>query len=303
MLYDVLEGLSGRQKTLPSRLLYDARGSDLFEDITVLPEYYPTRTERAILTEAAPDLSRRIGAGAVLVEYGAGAWVKTRILLDALEAPAGYVPIDVSDDMLAKTKPLLQQDYPDLPIHPVVGNFLVPPPLPDIDPRARRVGFFPGSTIGNLDDADIETFLAGAAEELGPDGLLVLGVDLKKSPDILIPAYDDAQGVTADFNRNLLVRINRELGADFNLDAFRHEARWNEAESRMEMHLVSLADQSVTIGGRRFDFAAGETIHTENSRKFDQAQIERLLAASPWQISHDYRDSKDLFSVLLLERK
>ena len=229
--------------------------------------------------------------------------MKTRILLDALEALAGYVPIDVSEDMLAKTKPLLQQDYPELPIHPVVGNFLVPPPLPDIDPRARRVGFFPGSTIGNLDDADIETFLAGAAEELGPDGLLVLGVDLKKSPDILIPAYDDAQGVTADFNRNLLVRINRELGADFDLDAFRHEARWNEADSRMEMHLVSLADQSVTIGGKRFDFAAGETIHTENSRKFDTAQIERLLAASPWRVAENYRDASDLFSVLLLARK
>ena len=302
MLDDVLQGLSGQPKTLPSRLLYDARGSDLFEDITALPEYYPTRTERAILTEAAPALADAIGPGAVLVEYGAGASVKTRILLDAMVEPAGYVPIDVSDDMLAKTKPALERDYPGLPVHPVVGNFLVPPPLPDIDPRARRVGFFPGSTIGNLADAEIATFLDGAAEELAEDGLLILGVDLKKSPDILVPAYDDAQGVTAAFNLNLLVRLNRELGADFDLDNFRHEARWNEAESRMEMHLVSLADQTVTIDGHRFDFAEGESIHTENSRKFDLDALDRLLAASPWRRAGTFLDPKKLFSVLLLER-
>ncbi|MEM7727752.1 MAG: L-histidine N(alpha)-methyltransferase [Pseudomonadota bacterium] len=297
-LSDVLHGLSQPQKTLPCRWLYDAHGSALFERITALPEYYLTRLETKILKRIAPQLARAIGPDAVLVEYGAGASVKTRILLDAIGDLRAYVPIDVSEDFLLQTAVELRTDYPELDVRPVIGDFLSDVALPDVP--GRKVGFFPGSTIGNLSDEEIDTFLSRAVRMLGPDGMFVLGYDRVKPLSTLLPAYDDAQGVTADFNLNLLRRINRELGADFVLDGFRHEARWNADDSRVEMHLISLRHQSVTIDGRRMDFAAGETIHTENSRKFTTERMADLCRKAGFEIVETYCDTAELFSVALL---
>lgn len=298
---DVLMGLAGTPKTIPCRWLYDARGSELFEEITVLPEYYPTRTETKILRERAGDIARLAGAGATLIEYGAGASVKTRLLLDAMEGLSAYVPIDVSASFLEDTARQLVEDYPALQIKPVVSDFLTPIEIPALEGTGRRLGFFPGSTIGNLSDAEIADFFARARHDLGSGALFVLGADLKKDEAILIPAYDDAAGVTARFNLNLLRRINRELAATFELDWFSHEARWNDAKSRIEMHLVSLRDQTAHVCGKRIDFVAGESIHTENSRKFAVGEIERLAARQGWSLRESWTDDEGLFAVMVLE--
>ncbi|MBG53616.1 MAG: L-histidine N(alpha)-methyltransferase [Rhodobiaceae bacterium] len=298
---DVLMGLAASQKTIPCRWLYDTRGSELFEDITGLPEYYPTRTETKILQARADAIARLAGDGAQLIEYGAGASVKTRLLLDAMAGLHAYVPIDVSASFLAETARQLACDYPDLNIVPVVGDFLSPIELPALGAAGRKVGFFPGSTIGNLSDAEIADFFARARQDLGTGALFVLGADLKKDEAILIPAYDDAAGVTARFNLNLLRRINRELGATFELDWFSHEARWNEVCSRVEMHLVSLRDQTAHVCGKRVDFAAGETIHTENSRKFAAGELSKLAAKQSWRTQETWTDEDGLFSVMVLE--
>ena len=297
-LDDVSEGLRQSQKTLPCRWLYDARGSELFEQITDLPEYYLTRTETAILREIAPQLADMMGPGISLVEYGAGASVKTRILLDAAHDLARYVPIDVSEDFLLQTAEQLRQDYPELSVVPVVGDFLSVLALPDHD--CQRVGFFPGSTIGNLSDEDIHTFLSHARKTLGPDALFILGYDRVKPLSVLLPAYEDAQGVTAEFNLNLLRRINRELGATFDLQAFEHEARWNAEDSRVEMHLVSTKRQTVRLGPDSVDFEAGETIHTENSRKFTPDRMDNLCQRAGWIATRTFSDPDELFSVAIL---
>lgn len=300
-LRDVLAGLGAAQKTIPSRWLYDVRGSELFEEITELPEYYPTRTERAIFKAHAPAMADAVGPAAMVVEYGAGAAVKTRILLDALERPAAYVPLDISEDFLRASAAALAADYPELTVHPIAADFSAPVDLSAVpDGAARRVGFFPGSTIGNLDDHAIVAFFTAARQTLGENALFLLGADLAKSPSILIPAYDDAAGVTAAFNLNLLARINRELGADFDLDAFRHEARWNAAEGRIEMHLVSAAAQTVCLAGQRFSFEAGETILTEISRKFDMDSLADLARQGGWQLDTSWTDEKRWFCVALL---
>ena len=299
-LLDVERGLSAPQKSLPSQYFYDEAGSNLFEQITELEEYYPTRTEVSILRAFATDIARQLGANALLVEYGAGASTKTRILLDALEAPEGYVPIDVSEDFLLQTADGLRAEYPGLPVHPIVGDFMVRLGLPD-GASGTPVGFFPGSTIGNLDDDEITEFMQSARALLGDTGKFVIGVDLRKSPAILIPAYDDALGVTAKFNLNLLTRINRELGADFDLDGFAHRAIWNDAASRIEMHLECLIDQTVSIGARQFAFTAGETIHTEISRKFDLDALTALVSRTGWHLNQVWRDERDYFAVILLE--
>ncbi len=301
-LSDVLNGLSERQKTLPCQYFYDAAGSDLFEQITALPEYYPTRTETAILTSCAADLAAALGPRTLLVEYGAGASTKTRILLDALEAPAGYVPIDVSEEFLLHTASLLRADYPDLRVHPIVGDFMVRIGLPD-DIDGAPVGFFPGSTIGNLSDAEILRFMTAARQLLGDDGQFVIGVDLRKDPSILVPAYDDSAGVTARFNLNLLARINRELDGEFDLTAFAHRAIWNDQASRIEMHLESLYDQTVRIGARSIQFAAGETIHTENSRKFSIDSLRPLFEQTGWKLDTQWLDDQHYFAVLLLSAR
>ena len=299
-LSDVLEGLAKTQKTLPCQYFYDEAGSNLFEQITELPEYYPTRTEIGILKTQADAIAAALGPGALLVEYGAGASTKTRILLDALQDPAGYVPIDVSEDFLLQTADALKAEYPDLTVRPIAADFMVELGLPD-DIDGTPVGFFPGSTIGNLNDDEIDQFLRAARRLLGPGSKFVIGLDLRKSPDILIPAYDDAQGVTAAFNLNLLKRINRDLGANFDLEAFQHQAIWNDEASRIEMHLRSLKAQTAQIGGAEITFDSGETIHTENSRKFDLTKFVTLLSTTGWSLSKDWRDERGYFAVLLLE--
>lgn len=298
-LADVERGLSASQKTLPCQYFYDEIGSNLFEQITELEEYYPTRTEISILQAHASDIARHLGPNALLVEYGAGASTKTRILLDAVDSLAGYVPIDVSEDFLLQTAAGLRQEYPDLPVYPIVGDFMVRFGLPDAA-NGSPVGFFPGSTIGNLNDTEILEFMHAARALLGDAGTFVVGVDLRKSPSILVPAYDDAAGITAKFNLNLLTRINRELGANFDLNGFAHRAIWNDAASRIEMHLESLRDQTVSIDGRGYAFRAGETIHTEISRKFDLDALTTLVWKTGWQLEKVWRDDNDHFAVILL---
>ena len=298
-LADVISGLSKAQKTLPCQYFYDETGSELFEQITELDEYYPTRTEMKILRDHVDEISSAIGSDVLLVEYGAGASTKTRILLDALSKPAGYVPIDVSETFLLQTAEGLRADYPDLKVHPIVGDFMVRFGLPQPS-NGRPVGFFPGSTIGNLSDHDIDQFMQAARTLLGADGQFILGVDLRKSPDILIPAYDDAAGTTAKFNLNLLTRINRELDANFDLSGFAHKIIWNDAESRIEMHLESLKAQRVLLGETEVSFKAGETIHTENSRKFDLAALMDRVSHTGWRMQRVWQDENAYFAIILL---
>ena len=281
---ELLEGLRQPQKRASPKWFYDAEGSRLFEDITRVAEYYPTRQEAALLKAMAPELTARFGDNAVLVEFGSGASEKTRILLDAAPNLAAYVPIDISPDALGEAAKSISADYPNLEVAPVVGDFLNLPALPELG-RGRRVGFFPGSTIGNLDREAAVEFLKVARERLDKGSLFILGVDLAKDPAVLVAAYDDAEGVTAAFNKNLLVRANRELDADFDLDAFDHVALWNPQESRMEMHLRSATDQRVRIGKETVDFMAGETIHTESSRKYREDSVRELAEAAGWAVA------------------
>ena len=299
-LADVLAGLSAQPKTLPCRWLYDERGSELFEDITQLPEYYPTRTEQQILEDNLPGIAALIGPGAEVIEYGSGASVKTRALLDALDAPRVYRPVDISEDFLFSAASELSRDYPGLVVEPFAGDFLSGGPVASEDARPV-LGFFPGSTIGNLSDEEITDFLTATRQRLGAGAHFLFGADLAKSPDVLVPAYDDAAGVTAAFNLNILTRINRELGGDIEVNRFHHEARWNAEESRIEMHIVSDAAQRVAIAGERFDFAKGETIHTENSRKFTRERLAALLARAGWRLEQSWTDAKDWFLVALAQ--
>ena len=280
---DMIEGLSRPQKSLSPKYFYDAAGSDLFEDITRLPEYYPTRQEAALLRQLSPSLAAEFGDNAVLVEFGSGASEKTRILLDAAPSLSAYIPIDISPDALSAAAARISAQYPRLEVRPVVGDFLHLGELPELG-RGRRIGFFPGSTIGNLSPEDAVAFLKNARERLEPGSLFILGVDLVKDPALLVAAYDDAEGVTAAFNLNLLARANGDLGADFDLDQFEHLALWNPDASRMEMHLRSRADQVVNIDGQRFRFLAGETLHTESSRKFTEMSVRGLAKASGWTL-------------------
>lgn len=303
-LQDVLTGLARDQKSIPSRWLYDARGSRLFDDITELDEYYPTRTELTILHEQADAMAEAIGPDAVIVEYGAGSLLKVRILLDALEHPKAFVPVDISSEHLKGAADELKSTYGDLDVYPVAADFMdtnLASNLPE--GGGRRAGFFPGSTMGNLLDKDIDSFLRTTREDLGDGSCFIIGLDQPKSPDILVPAYDDAKGVTADFNLNLLRRINRELGGNFDLDSFAHEARWNSADSRIEMHLRSVKAQSVEVAGRTFEFEKGETIHTENSRKIALDRFAEMAESAGWELTRKWTDAKGLFAVVLLEAR
>lgn len=298
---DVINGLSQVQKTIPCRWLYDERGSELFEDITVLPEYYLTRTETSILSQYAPEIASHVGPHATVVEYGAGASIKTRILIDALEKLNTYIPVDISAEFLQSSAASLKEDYPDVQIEPVVADFLSSVDLPEEPAKGVRVGFFPGSTIGNLESTEISGFMMRAREDLGPDAQFILGADLKKDANILIPAYDDSAGITSEFNLNLLRRINGELEANFDVSSFNHEARWNDDASRVEMHLVSERDQSVEVSGQTFNFKHGETVHTENSRKFEIDVLQKLIAKCGWEMADNWLDKDCLFSVLLFK--
>jgi L-histidine N-alpha-methyltransferase len=296
---DVLAGLSRPRKRLPAKYFYDAAGSRLFDAITELPEYYPTRTELGILRTRAGGMAARCGPRCLLVELGAGSLTKVRRLLDRLDRPAAYVPVDVSGDHLRSAAAALADDYPALDVAPVVADFTRPFALPDV-PAARRVAFFPGSTIGNFDPPAADALLRRVARLVGPGGGLLLGIDLRKDVAVLERAYNDAAGVTAAFNRNLLVRINRELEADFDPDAFRHVAFYNRERARIEMHLASETAQRVQVGEAAFDFRAGESIHTENSYKYDVDEFAARAAACGLRLDETWTDARNYFAVLYL---
>lgn len=295
----VIEGLSRPDKALPYRFLYDAKGSVLFDRITRLPEYYPTRTELDILDDNASDIARMLGRGVQLVELGSGSSEKVRILLDALEAPDSYVPIDISRDHLLRAAQAIQDAYPDLNVKPIAADFSQPFALPPAE-RGARVGFYPGSTIGNLTPAEARAFLSDWAGRLGQGAYLLIGVDLRKAAEILEPAYDDAQGVTASFTLNLLARANRELGADFDIGAFEHQARWLADEGRIAIDLVSRRAQTVRIGEHAFDLGEGERIHVEDSWKYSLPDFISLARGSGFEPVTVWIDEMDLFSVHLL---
>lgn len=292
---DVVAGLSQTRRSLPCRWLYDDRGSALFEEITALPEYYPTRTELAILEASLPEIVRFIGRGTPIIEYGAGSGRKSELLLAAV-APERYIPVDIAEDFLGITARRLAARFPDIEIQPIVADFTAPFDS-GLDAAERRAAFFPGSTIGNLDAAQMEGFLGRMGGHVGPGGCAVIGMDLIKPLDVLLAAYDDAQGVTAEFNRNLLRRINRELGGTFDLAGFCHEARWNAAESAVEMHLVSTADQTVAVAGTEFTFREGATIHTESSRKFDLGAFSGTARRAGWNLAECWTDPDGLFAL------
>ncbi|MDB5309199.1 MAG: egtD [Gemmataceae bacterium] len=298
-LADVLAGLGRPRKDLPAKYFYDAAGSRLFDRITELDEYYLTRTELGIMRQHAGPMAARCGPGCLLVELGAGSLVKVRLLLDRLDRPAGYVPVDVSGAHLRTAAAELARDHPGLAVLPVFADFTRDFPLPAV-PAARRVVYFPGSTIGNFDPPEADTLLRRIARLVGPGGGLLLGADLRKDPPVLEAAYNDHLGVTAAFNRNLLIRINRELGADFDPAAFRHRAFYNRERSRIEMHLVSLAAQRVRVGATVFQFQAGETIHTENSYKYDLGELGRRAARCGLRTDEVWTDENQYFAVLYL---
>lgn len=298
-----LAGLTATPKTLPPKLFYDAAGVRLFEAITRIPEYYLTRTERALLDRVAPAIADLAAPGSVLVEYGASDEVKAVRLLDAASGRfAAYLPIDVACGALADMAERLAVSHPALRVHPVCADFLRPITLPPSLAGIGRFGFFPGSTIGNLGPAGARAFLAGAARTLGAGSWLVVGVDLRKDPRRLVPAYDDSAGVTAAFNLNLLHRLNREAAADFDVSAFEHVARWNDAESRIEMHLRSRHQQTVHVAGTQIPFVAGETIHTENSYKHSLEGFRALAEGAGWTPAHVWTDAEGLFSIHALAK-
>jgi dimethylhistidine N-methyltransferase len=298
----LIEGLSATPKALSPKWFYDEEGSRLFEAITDLPEYYLTRSETALLRTIAPELSAEIPSGAVLVEFGSGASAKTGLVLDASPQLHAYVPVDISTEALSEAAERIRAAYPALKVEPLAGDFTKPLHLPPVASGRPHVGFFPGSTVGNFTPDETVAFLRSVGDLLGEDAVLIVGADLVKGEDVLVAAYDDAQGVTAAFNRNVLDRANRELGADFNVEAFAHRAVWNPADSRMEMHLVSLCDQVVRLGGRRLVFREGETIHTENSYKFTVEGFAGLAAAGGWRLDRQWVSPDPAFAVFLLRR-
>jgi dimethylhistidine N-methyltransferase len=297
----VLSGLQRTPRAIPSKFLYDARGSALFDAICELPEYYLTRTETEILGSCAGDIARLAGPGCALVEFGSGSSVKSRLLIEAMHDLVAYVPIDISRQHLDATASRLRRDYPGLTVEPVCADYMSLSRLPpDVSAARRRIGFFPGSTIGNLEPDEATAFLRRARELLGEGGALVLGADLKKDPRRLHDAYNDAAGVTAQFTLNLLRRMNRELDANFDLAAFAHEAFYNPAEGRIEIYFRSLKPQTVTVAGQGFVFRAGERVHTEYSYKYDDAGIAQLAGGGGFTIARTWTDAARLFAVAYL---
>jgi dimethylhistidine N-methyltransferase len=297
-LDEVLRGLRSPQKELPCKLFYDAVGSQLFEQITALDEYYPTRAEQRIMRAAASEIAAIAGPECLLIEYGSGSGQKTRILLDHLEQLAAYIPIDISREQLRRSAAEVAREYPRLRVLPVCGDYTaaleLPTPLPACK---RRLAFYPGSTIGNFVPENARRFLLGIAEVCGPGGGLLIGVDLKKDPLMLHRAYNDALGVTAAFNLNVLARLNRELGADFALDQFRHYAFYNPVFARVEMHLVSLTEQVVHLENVKIHFDRGESIWTEASYKYNPPEFAALAASAGWHVERVWTDDRGLFGV------
>lgn len=297
---DVLNGFSSRPRAIPARWFYDRRGSELFEAITELPEYYPTRTETEILRGACAEVAALAGKGRAVVEFGSGSSTKTPILLRSVE-PAAYVPIDISGDFLRESSAGLAAAFPGLPVLPVEADFLRPIDLPGSVAPLPKLGFFPGSTIGNMIPHSSVDLLRAMKVSLGEGSMLLIGMDRIKDEQTLVAAYDDAAGVTAAFNLNLLERINRELDGTIPVDAFRHRAIWNDDRARIEMHLEAREDIAFTIEDRPFDMAAGETIHTENSHKYGQRDGRILLRAGGWTPIAEWTDPDGNFAVILAE--
>jgi dimethylhistidine N-methyltransferase len=297
---DVLAGLAAPIPAIPARWLYDRRGSELFEEITRLPSYYPTRTETALLKRIMPELSTRMPAGMAVVEFGAGSAAKTPLLLEAI-APAAYAPVDISRDYLAGAAADIRARFDGLPVFPIEADFAKPFSLPPQIADLPKLGFFPGSTIGNFVPRSATDLLRHFRALLGTGSLLLIGMDTVKPIDRLIAAYDEPEGVTAAFNRNLLNRINRELDGNIPVDAFRHEARWNDILSRIEMHLVATRDVEFRVSGQQFAFNAGHSIHTENSHKYGRRGARLLLLAGGWTPVAEWTDEAEDFSIILTE--
>jgi dimethylhistidine N-methyltransferase len=299
---DVLEGLRAIPKHVPAKYFYDAAGSQLFERITELPEYYPTRCEISILRDRGADIAKLIPAGAALVEFGSGSSKKARILLSVAPKLAAYVPVDICGEMIEQEAAELRSDFPPLKVLPVTADICKPFELPEEAKQAAvRIGFFPGSTIGNFEPHEASGFLRNAANILGPGSSLIVGADLIKSADVLNAAYNDAQGVTAQFNLNLLTRINRELGGTFQLSTFEHHAFYNRERHRVEMHLASLKRQKVRVAGETIEFRAGETIHTENSYKYSVESLAALARGVGWLPLGAWTDTHKFFSIQALK--
>ena len=296
----LLEGLTAPSKSIPCRFFYDAVGSALFERITELPEYYPTRTETGILRERAQEIARSVAPGTALIEFGSGSSRKTELLLAEMSDLYAYVPIDISATALRDAHMRIKLRCPNLLFVPICADFAQPLALPASIASRPRLGFFPGSTIGNLTEVQAVDLLANMKRLLGSGGRLIIGADLKKDEGRLVRAYDDEQGVTAAFNLNLLARANRELGADFDVDQFDHLAVYDARHGRIEMYLVSQTAQTVKLLGRRIRFAAGERIHTEHSHKYDIAEFHALADRAGWRPLKAWTDEEQLFSVHLL---
>jgi dimethylhistidine N-methyltransferase len=297
---DAVKDLSQQPKRLSPKYFYDAAGSELFEAITRLPEYYPTRTELAILRERGKEIAAIIPEQAALVEFGAGATTKVRLLLKRCKF-AAYVPVDISGDFLQAQANGLRQDFPSLGIYPVAADFTTPFELPAAVASLSKVGFFPGSTIGNFEPREASQFLKSARAILGQGALMIIGVDLEKDERVLYDAYNDAAGVTARFNLNVLVRINRELGGNFDLSAFTHRAIYDRERHRIEMHLISKKSQTVRMLGTSFAFRPGESIHTENSYKYSLERFAALARGAGWRVRETWMDAAKMFSVHALE--
>ena len=300
---DVLHGLAAANKSLSPKYFYDLRGSRLFDRITELPEYYPTRTELAIMESVMPEIAEQVGPEVSVIEFGSGSGLKTRRLLAGLNDPVSYVPVEISCEHLMAAARLLAAEFPHIEVLPVCADFTQPFDLPDPERMPlRNLVYFPGSTIGNFSRDDALQLLKVMHAEARPGGALLIGVDLRKDPEILRRAYNDEAGVTAEFNLNLLRRINRELGADFNLDHFSHTSIWNDSKSRIEMHLISEMDQSVTVSGTTISFAAGESMLTEYSHKYDEAMFAKMAIEAWFEVQFVWKDPENLFSIQLLGR-
>lgn len=298
---EVIEGLESQPRRLPAKLFYDEKGSALFERITELPEYYLTRTETAILQQHAGEMAELFGRDAVLIEFGSGSSTKVRILLDAAPWAAEYMPIDISRDFLRESAQSIADEYPDVAVTAVCADYTELPALPETKASGRRVVFFPGSTIGNLDPHDAENFLRHTRMLLNPGDGMLIGVDLAKDRAVLDAAYNDSEGVTASFNLNILERLNRELGADFDLSAFEHVAFFNEEASRIEMHLRSTCRQQVRLDSAVFELSEGECIHTENSYKYGEGRFRELVSGAGFSPARRWMDENARFAVHWLE--
>lgn len=302
MLEEVISGLSQEQKTLPSKFFYDERGSKLFDDITELDEYYPTRTERKILEENVNEIAEYLGEKVLLIEPGSGSSSKTKILLGNMENICCYIPMDISGDYLYKVAEQLRLEFPNIQILPLSADYTKPFELPESSPDARKVVFYPGSTIGNFKMEKVEQFLKVIHDIIEDDGAFLIGADLKKEISVLEAAYNDSEEVTAEFNKNILTHLNKELGTSFNSDLFDHKSIWNEEKGRIEMHLFVKEDHDVVLGEEMIHFQKGESIHTENSHKYTLDGFAEMV--SEWfEVKKVWTDERDYFSLQYLEPK